>query len=424
MRTAVWAAVAAGLFAGTAAAQPASLAPPVPPPVLPPPVPALAEPPPLEFGVGIPVGSDACPGVRPPTPVTGAPIEVPPGPMFWAGADALFWRAKGGLVPPLVVGIYTSATPPLPADPRMAFPVSDDRLNGDLKSGYRVRAGMWIDKPNGTGVEAVFTSFLGTDNVNSFVGGSNTILARPFVDVVQRNPALFRLSDPTGTLQGIAQVRSTFDSDGLELNVMPRGPAMIGEEMHWVLGVRYWSLEESLLVHAASAANGLQVSEFDAFTTRNRFYGPQVGGTWHWDRGRFAIDLTTTMALGGMTQETSIDGGSTAVLASGARIDRPGGLLALPSNMGDDSRTKLAWVRDTSLNVRYRITDNVQLRLGYEFFWVSSVLRPGQQIDLGVNPTLLPFNPGPVSGPIRPLYRPDGETFWMHGINVGVAVQF
>ena len=87
-------------------------------------------------------------------------------------------------------------------------------------------------------------------------------------------------------------------------------------------------------------------------------------------------------------------------------------------------RTKLAWVRDTSLNVRYRITDNVQLRLGYEFFWVSSVLRPGQQIDLGVNPTLLPFNPGPVSGPIRPLYRPDGETFWMHGINVGVAVQF
>src|SRR4051795_6574354 len=151
MRTAVWAAVAAGLFAGTVAAQPAALAPPgpPPPPALPPPAPpAPPRPPalpppagvpaetPLEFGVGVPVGQEACPGVRPPTPVTGAPIEVPPGPMFWAGADALFWRAKGGLVPPLVVGVYTSASPPLPADPRMAFPVSDDRINGDLKSGY------------------------------------------------------------------------------------------------------------------------------------------------------------------------------------------------------------------------------------------------------------------------------------------------
>ena len=92
--------------------------------------------------------------------------------------------------------------------------------------------------------------------------------------------------------------------------------------------------------------------------------------------------------------------------------------------MGDSSRTKLALIRDTSRSVGYRVTDNVQIRLAYEFLWVSSVLRPGQQIDLGVNPTLLPVNPGPVSGPIRPGYRPDGEIFGMHGISLGVAVQF
>ena len=427
MRTAAWSVVVGCLLAGAAAAQPARLAPAIPPapPTLPAPA-AVPEgpPPPVEFGVGVPVGSEGVPGVRPPMPVSGAPIEVPPGPMFWAGAEYLWWRAKGGLVPPLVVGVYTSANPPLPADPRMAFPVSDDRINGDLKSGYRLRGGMWIDKPNGTGVEAVYTAFLSTDDVNSFVGGSHAILARPFVDVVRRNPALLRLSDPTGALEGIAQVRSTFDSDGLELNMLRRGPAMFGEEMHWVLGLRYWSLEEGLLIATGSRATGLSVAGFDSFTTRNRFYGPQVGGNWHWDRGRFGIDLTMKMAVGGMTQETSIDGGSTALLPSGARIDRPGGLLALSSNMGDFSRTRLAWLRDTTLNVSYRLTDNVQLRLGYEFFWVSSVLRPGQQIDQGVNPTLLPFNPGPVSGPIRPWYRPDGEIFWMHGINLGLAVQF
>jgi hypothetical protein len=194
--------------------------------------------------------------------------------------------------------------------------------------------------------------------------------------------------------------------------------------MHWVIGLRYWSLEESLLVSAVSRSSVVGVSEFDSFSTRNRFYGPQVGGNWHWDRGRLSIDLTLKTAVGAMTEETGIDGGSTALLPSGARLDRPGGLLALQSNMGDFSRTKLALVNDLSLGLGYRLADNVQLRLGYEFFGVSNVLRPGQQIDLGVNPTLLPFNSGPVSGPIRPLYRPDGEVFWMHGINVGLVVQF
>src|SRR5262249_46032335 len=155
------------------------------------------------------------------------------------------------------------------------------------------------------------------------------------------------------------------------------------------------------------------------FSTRNRFYGPQVGGNWHWDRGRFGIDLSMKLAVGAMTQETTIDGGSTAMVASGARLDRPGGLLALSSNIGNYSRVRLAAMQDAALNVSYRLTDNMQLRLGYEFVRASSVLRPGQQIDLGVNPTLLPFNAGPASGPIRPWYRPDGEVFWMHGVNLG-----
>src|SRR6476646_1054875 len=102
MRTDIWTAIAGCLLAATAAAQPA--APPVPPAP-----PAEELPPTVEFGAGVPVGMESLPGVRPPMPVNGAPIEVPCGPMLWFGADYLWWRAKGGLVPPLVVGVYTSA---------------------------------------------------------------------------------------------------------------------------------------------------------------------------------------------------------------------------------------------------------------------------------------------------------------------------
>src|SRR5947209_4348431 len=266
MRATIGTCIAMGLVAGSLFAQTPLKIAPSDPPVLPapPPVPGPAS----DFGTDCPpINPNPFPDVRPPMPVTGAQIEVPPGPMYWTAAEYLFWRAKGGLVPPLVVGVYSSANPPLPTDPRTAFPVSDDRINGDLKSGYRLRFGTWLDKPTGTGVEAIYTSFLSTENVNSFVGNSNVILARPFVNVVQRNPSLLSLSNTTGTLQGIAQVRSTFDSDGAELNMLRRGPAMIGDEMHWVIGFRYWSLEESLLVDAASQASGLGVSEFDSFST-------------------------------------------------------------------------------------------------------------------------------------------------------------
>jgi len=419
MRTAVWSTVAGCLLAASAAGQSG-------PPVLP----ALEPAPRSDFGAGTSTGTPPgtpigipTDGVRPPMPVSGPPIEVPPGPMFWAGADALFWRVKGGLVSPLVVGVYTSANPPLPADPRMAFPVSDDRINGDVQSGFRLRAGMWLDKPHGTGVEVTFTDFLHESDRNYFVGNSNVILARPFVDVVQRSPALFQLSNPTGGVQGIAAVATTFDSDGFELNMLRRGPAMIGEEMHWILGLRYWSLEESLAVETAAQTSALRLSAFDSFATRNRFFGPQVGGNWHWDRGRLSIDLSAKLAVGAIWEESSIDGGSTAMSPSGARLDRSGGLLALRSNIGDDDRTKLAVMRDTSLSLGYCIADNVQLRLGYDFMWVSNVIRPGQQIDLGVNPSYLPFSPTP-SGTPRPWHKFDGEIFYMHGFSLGLAVQF
>ena len=44
--------------------------------------------------------------------------------------------------------------------------------------------------------------------------------------------------------------------------------------------------------------------------------------------------------------------------------------------------------------------------------------------DLGVNPNLLPFSGVAPTGPARPSFHFNGEEFWMHGINVGLSVQF
>lgn len=400
---------------------------PVLPPAAPPPSALVVPAPPGEFATGgLPGGTVVSPApcVRPPAPVSGAPVEIPPGEFFWTEFDFLLWRAKGGKVPPLVAGLAGPAATAVRLNTRDAFLVSDDRINGDLMPGFRIAAGMWLDKPHGTGVEAIYTDFLESDHVATYFGAPGTVLARPFVDATRGTPALFQLSTPNGVTQGVAQVRTTFDSDGFEVNMLRRGPAMIGEEMFWIVGVRYFGLDESLTVGAASQTVGMRAAAFDSFATRNNFYGAQVGAKWNFTRNQLTVDLSTKWAIGGMGQEAVVQGGSTVILPNGDRFDRPGGLLALGSNIGDYDRTKLALVHDMSLSVGYCVLPNVTIRLGYDFLWVTNVLRPGRQIDLAVNPTLLPFNAAGPAGALRPAYRFDGESFYMHGLSLGVAVQF
>jgi hypothetical protein len=416
-------------FAQTPALGPNIIAPPpmlVIPPTLPATPPSEPLPAPLDaFGVGALPGTIVSPpGVRPPSPVSEAPIEVPPGPMFWANFDYLLWRSKGGLMPPLVVAIGGPAALAVPIDPRWAVPISDDRSNGGLQSGFRLGGGMWLDKPHGTGVEAVYTMFVTSSDVASYNSVPNVVLGRLLVDVTVPAVALYQLSTPSGSTQGLAQVRTSFDADGFELNVLRRGPAMIGEEFHWILGVRYFGLKESLTIESLSQASGLRVGAFDTFATDNHFVGAQFGGRWNWNIDRLSIDFLWKLAVGGMNQAVDINGDTGAALSNGASIERPGGLLALSSNIGDYDRTKLVAMRDATLNIGYAITSNVRINLGYNLMWVSSVIRPGEQIDLGVNPKLLPFSGLAPSAPARPSFQFKGDEFWMHGINVGLSVQF
>jgi hypothetical protein len=149
-----------------------------------------------------------------------------------------------------------------------------------------------------------------------------------------------------------------------------------------------------------------------------------VGGLWYWGRNNLNIDLGLRLALGAMTEDVSIRGGSAALLPTGAVVGRDGGFLALATNSGDHSRTKLALLRNFSVGVSYSIHEYCSIRLGYDVLWVSGVVRPGEQADLLINPTLLPFSATPPTGPRLPGFRFNDEVFWMHGVSLGVTFQF
>jgi hypothetical protein len=429
MRTRVIALVA-GMFLAAGASAQSGVTPPVrvgvpqPAPPMLPPLPETPPPPTGEFGIGdLPPGNlIPSPFVRPPMPVTGAPIEVPPGPHLWVKADYLMWNVKGGLLPPLVTSAFGSPSMASP-DPLSAFMVSESKINSGLHDGFRVAGGIWLDKPDGTGVELRYARFFHGEDVQDLESVPRTFLGRPFWDVVNNAPALFLLSNPAGTMQGFAQIRTSFDSEGFEANVLRRGPAMVGEEFHWIMGLRYWEMQENLTVAAGSQVGGMRVGTFDTFATRNRFFGSQIGGQFSFTRNNLQIDLTLKVASGAMLEDASVLGGATALLPNGVRVDRPGGFLALASNSGGHSRTKFAVLPEGSLAIAYCVTDNVKLRLGYDAMYVYKVIRPGEQVNLQINPSLLPFSPTPTA-PLRPDFRFNDETFWMQGFSFGMVVEF
>ena len=79
---------------------------------------------------------------------------------------------------------------------------------------------------------------------------------------------------------------------------------------------------------------------------------------------------------------------------------------------------------ELGLKLGYDLTPNLRLYAGYDFLFISSVVRPGNQIDLNVNRTQVPnvFGPQALIGPALPAPQFNPTTFWVQGFNVGLQV--
>ncbi len=79
----------------------------------------------------------------------------------------------------------------------------------------------------------------------------------------------------------------------------------------------------------------------------------------------------------------------------------PSGFVASGSNSGQFTRDRFAVVPELGINVGYQITRHVRASVGYTFLYWSSIVRPGDQVDLGLSGTQIRtdsrFNP--AAGP-------------------------
>jgi hypothetical protein len=94
------------------------------------------------------------------------------------------------------------------------------------------------------------------------------------------------------------------------------------------------------------------------------------------------------------------------------------------TNIGDYDRTKFAFMPEVAVNLGYRVTNFITMFVGYDFLYINNVLRPGQQVDTTVNPSLIPFSGLPAGGSQRPMFPNHGESYWLQGITFGIALRF
>jgi len=167
-------------------------------------------------------------------------------------------------------------------------------------------------------------------------------------------------------------------------------------------GFRYFDLDESFDIRNFSQiVNGpFGVNQVDSFDARTQFYGGQVGARTTIGWRQLSLSLVGKIGLGGSHLSVGRAGQTTPTLG----IAAPFGVLVTPANAGSDSTDRLAVLSETDIQVGYQWTRWLQTTVGYNFMYLTSAARVGDQIQPagGINAT----------------------DFYTNGITFGVAMRY
>ena len=356
-------------------------------------------------------------------------------PRIWIRAEYMNWRIKAANFPALVTsGSFADPMPGALGADNTRVLLGGSGTNFFDRRGGRFSVGWWLDEEQILGVDASYF-FLGGRSINRiFVSAGEPVLATPFLNVNTGSPDASVAAFP-GITSGQIAVNAPSFFQSAELNVTALLWQTERFRLEGLAGFRYVNLNEGLHLTETSLVtlapqfiplfpfNGNTITLSDSFDTRNHFYGGQIGTRAELHLKRWTFDILTKVAVG-VSHETIAIRGFTGIDTQPATAVNAG-LFAVSSNSGQFSRSTFAAVPEVGVNLGFQLTDHIRIRAGYTFLYWSNVARPGDQVDTGVNPNLVPtfMNPG-TAGPARPTFAFRGTDFFAHGANVGLEVRY
>jgi hypothetical protein len=389
-------------------------------------------------------GPVASPGPVATGPASGSPFwdgligyTEGPLPMAWASLEILNWKLSGVTVPPLITTAPAGAAGTLDdAATRVLFGGREiSRGSGD---GYRFRAGMWFD--TGTaGVDFGFFKLTGIGEAFAVSSTGDPGLYRPFFNTAinAEDAQLVAFIDPVlgPILSGRVGVTTDTELCGLDLNYRTGMMGGWGGRFDLIAGYRYLRLEDRLGIRsdltvlgaAGAAPAGTAVFVGDRFDAKTQFHGAQVGVVGEWCIECMTFGVRATAAAGVNCQRVDVAGISGSIPPGGVLTAGPGGLFALPSNMGTHERNRLAWAGELTLSLGYQVTNNIRVFGAYNCLYWTHVLRAGEQINRFVNGTAIPDPTTGLAAPIgapSPLFRFRDDSLFANGWSLGVEFRW
>lgn len=364
--------------------------------------------------------------------ILGAPGPFVPGGRWSFSAEYLLWFTKSGQYPPLL----STSSPAFSGilgtgDSRVIL--GNGSFGDTLHSGGRFGFNRKLGNCGLWSLEG--SVFVLENNETTFRADSSQypVLARPFTNANQGIPFSEVLASP-GLAAGVATVGLETMVWGGELNLRRALNCNPCSKFDLIMGFRYMNVSEELNIVESFARtegsptsigvpNAMAGTVTDQFRTENHFYGATVGLAHERKRGRWFTSLTGKISLGQVEQQLSINGAQSIIFDNGMNSQFAGGLLAVPgANIGTYSQTKFAVVPEIGFNLGYQLTSRCRAFVGYNFLYMSNILRPGEQIDQNIDITRIPNFPVggvarlPVVLPTVPLKESD---FFVQGVSFG-----
>lgn len=385
--------------------------------------------------------------VKPAVP-DGPAAEEPCGPCtspgrFFLDAEYLLWALKDAPLPVPLVTTGTTTSAGVLGRPGTQTVYGGQAIGYDLESGGRLRAGWWFDKGQHLGMEAS-GFFLGDSDGGTRLQTTPTgtpLLTRPVVNALNGLEAANPVAVPN-LMGGGVDVHSVASLYGMEANLLGSLFRSDWCSADMLFGFGYYGLSEDLTITTRSspivlgggaAFNGRSVgapnsvSVMDRFEARNDFYGGQLGVRTEFIRHCIILGLEAKLAVGNIHQsigtigQTQLRGGSGGILGTSS-----GGLLALGTNSGLQTRDQFGYIPQGAVKLGYRFTDHISLFASYSFLYWFDVVRPGDQIDRTVNPRQVPSNLqfGLPGGPPQPVSQFNHSDLWAQGLGLGFEIRY
>jgi hypothetical protein len=319
-------------------------------------------------------------------------------------------------------------TPPLAINgstpPSVLF--GAERLNDSVRGGVRTTIGTWLGDGCNFGLQGSYF-FLGPDH--SFRSAGSPILGavnRPFINA--NGQTAFQLVP--GTVVASASTTGLMGADALlRCKLCCEGTACGGYRLDMLGGYRYFALNDQLtirenLLPPAPFVTGTQIVVVDSFATRNRFNGGSIGGELVGWRGPFRAGLTARLDLGSMEREVQINGATQVTVPGTSPLLRTGGLLAQTTNIGTFRSSSFTLIPEFDFRIGCRLTNWLSVSAGYSFILLTDVARAGDQIDLRVNPNVLPGAPMTPINPTHPAFALRTTNTWVQGLTLGLTFEW